>query len=662
MTTASKGGSLDYADATTYDLASNVSSVSETYTGGLQNRTITNSYDGVYRLLAEASTVSNVTTTTSYTYDSANNRSIKTVQVGVNPATVVTYNYNSDNQITNTTGALVASFSYDRNGNRINETQGSVSDTYTYDAENRLITLNKKTGPNGTGIYNYAYDYRTRRILRDETQAGGVSTALVFSGGTSVQEYDNSAKTPTVEYIRGSDYGGGVGGILYTLRSAGPSNTHANKRGDIVTKSNSTGSLTYQAQYQAFGTRPAENGSTLDRQKASSKDEDPTGLLDEGMRYRDLLTDTFITRDPAGMIDGPNEYTYVRQNPWTSFDPEGLDATADVNNVESFFKPIGDAVQAGQDWFRSTFESVSGGKGLPRVTGEFLQSQAKDLQQAAADLQGGRPLNAAVTIATDATAVETDGGSNVVKNVAEEGVERSGLGRVGDWFASFFRSNEEAGEAEFNSLKLEENAATTPGTKSQLQCKNGTCFAPGTLVLMGDGSSKPIEDIRVGDLVRCEEPNTSHKVEIKPVTELHHNWTKQFIHIRVTELSLDQTTPYSSKHPKTDQVSEILATGEHPFWTVNRGWVFAHSLQPGDKLLEPDGKEPVVVSAVESPTLCSTYNLTIEGTHTFFVLDGTFQCWSTMRIIMTLVRVLRFISRIFTQFGFKLNFHNQNGE
>jgi hypothetical protein len=27
------------------------------------------------------------------------------------------------------------------------------------------------------------------------------------------------------------------------------------------------------------------------------------------------------------MIDGPNEYTYVNQNPWTKFDPEGLDGT-----------------------------------------------------------------------------------------------------------------------------------------------------------------------------------------------------------------------------------------------------------------------------------------------------------------------------------------------
>jgi len=33
----------------------------------------------------------------------------------------------------------------------------------------------------------------------------------------------------------------------------------------------------------------------------------------------------FLTRDPLGFKAGPNMYTYVRQNPWTHFDPEGLD-------------------------------------------------------------------------------------------------------------------------------------------------------------------------------------------------------------------------------------------------------------------------------------------------------------------------------------------------
>jgi RHS repeat-associated protein len=58
--------------------------------------------------------------------------------------------------------------------------------------------------------------------------------------------------------------------------------------------------------------------------QACSLEEDPTGLLNEGFRYRCLETGIFITRDPAGFVDGPNLYTYVRQNPWTMFDPEGL--------------------------------------------------------------------------------------------------------------------------------------------------------------------------------------------------------------------------------------------------------------------------------------------------------------------------------------------------
>lgn len=42
------------------------------------------------------------------------------------------------------------------------------------------------------------------------------------------------------------------------------------------------------------------------------------------LAYRDLETGAFLTRDPAGFVDGPNLYAYVKQNPWTSFDPEGL--------------------------------------------------------------------------------------------------------------------------------------------------------------------------------------------------------------------------------------------------------------------------------------------------------------------------------------------------
>jgi RHS repeat-associated protein len=169
--------------------------------------------------------------------------------------------------------------------------------------------------------HNYTYDYRTRRVERVE---GTTTTKVVFSGGLSVAEFDNGAATPTVQYVRGSDYGGGIGGVLYTLRGGNPSFNLYNERGDVTGKVNSSGSLTYQAKYEGFGTHTVQKGSTLDRQRANTKDEDPTGLLNEGFRYRDLETGTFLTADPLGFVDGPNRYTYVNQNPWTKFDPLGL--------------------------------------------------------------------------------------------------------------------------------------------------------------------------------------------------------------------------------------------------------------------------------------------------------------------------------------------------
>ncbi|HEX4489343.1 MAG TPA: RHS repeat-associated core domain-containing protein, partial [Terriglobales bacterium] len=217
-------------------------------------------------------------------------------------------------------------YTYDLNGNRYTRDDGTNETQYAYDYDNRLLSVTAPDQP----TYSYTYDYRTRRVvIADDPGDGGTIdyTALSFSGGTSVQEYpelSTSESPPNVEYIRGSDLGGGIGGILYTLRDGTPSFTHYNARGDVVAKTDSSNNLTYQATYDAFGTRPEEVGSTDDRQKANTKDEDPTGLLNEGHRYRDLETNEFLTGDPIGFNDGPNLYTYVHQNPWSHFDPEGL--------------------------------------------------------------------------------------------------------------------------------------------------------------------------------------------------------------------------------------------------------------------------------------------------------------------------------------------------
>jgi len=316
---------FDYAQPGSYDAVGNVLRGSETYSrAGMVNRVVTNTYDNCHRLLTETITpAGGAAAVTTYGYDKANNRTTKTFGT----ATTVcvfgdgTNGANSNQLISYGPSGQSAthSFSYDANGNRATRVTAAGTETLTWDHDDRLVSLATSSGP----THSYGYDYRTRRVIRDESAAGGVKAVLSFSGGTSVQEA-NASGVVQAEFIRGSDWGGGVGGVLYSVRGGNCSFNAYNSRGDVVSTTDATGAATWQAAYEAFGTRTTEGGSNTERQRANTKDEDPTGLLNEGMRYRDLEAGVFISRDPAGFVDGPNVYTYVRQNPWTYYDPYGL--------------------------------------------------------------------------------------------------------------------------------------------------------------------------------------------------------------------------------------------------------------------------------------------------------------------------------------------------
>ena len=258
----------------TWDLASNLEKIDETYPGGsLPARTVENTYDRTHRLTKEKETKSGATVTTTFDYDKNNNRTAKTLAGAASGNGTTSYligtggNGAAANQILSFTrpDTTTVTFTHDDNGNRLTRTEGGNTDDYEYDYDNRLVDLDYQTGSSGAGAYHYRYDHRTRRVLRSEP---GTATEITFNGGTSAAEYDNgTANPPTVEYIRGSGMGGGIGGILYTARSGTYSHNHHSARGDVTAKSDATGALTYEAAYEAFGTRTGEAGSTPDRAK-----------------------------------------------------------------------------------------------------------------------------------------------------------------------------------------------------------------------------------------------------------------------------------------------------------------------------------------------------------------------------------------------------------
>jgi RHS repeat-associated protein len=255
------------------------------------------------------------------------------------------YDYNAANQLVSWRklagpwGTLLkeATLGYDANGNRSEQRVTDVATLtaavtqYSWDAQDRLSAVEMPDGQ----VHGYEYDYRTRRmgISRAGGQQGGVGTvtAVVFSGGLSLAEWETTGNSepgtenpPSVHYTRGPDMGGGVGGLLYSRRGETLKYNLGNGRGDVVAQSNTQGELTWTASYEAYGKRTKETGENADKQRANTKDEDPTGLLNEGFRYRDLETGVWLSRDPAGFVDGPNLYAYVKQNPWSGFDPLGL--------------------------------------------------------------------------------------------------------------------------------------------------------------------------------------------------------------------------------------------------------------------------------------------------------------------------------------------------
>jgi|GEM_PF-5499738 len=179
----------------------------------------------------------------------------------------------------------------------------------------------------------YKYDSRGRRVVVDERGIGGKYRKIFYSAGVSVMEeiYEdpNSEPIDTLLYHRGSDMGGGVGGILYTTDKNGnnPIYYHYNQRGDVIKKTDENGAIVFLAKYDAFGqcTEILVNSNDKSRQRANTKEQDSyTGLINDGHRYRNPETGRFLTPDPLEYVDGLNPYIYCGQNPWGRFDALGL--------------------------------------------------------------------------------------------------------------------------------------------------------------------------------------------------------------------------------------------------------------------------------------------------------------------------------------------------
>ncbi|WP_191304184.1 LamG-like jellyroll fold domain-containing protein [Lentzea cavernae] len=130
-------------------------------------------------------------------------------------------------------------------------------------------------------------------------------------------------------------------------------------------------------------------------------------------------------------------------------------------------------------------------------------------------------------------------------------------------------------------------------------------FVPGTLVVMGDGSRKKIEDLRAGEHVLATDPTTSTSGP-REVTEVRTK-TSERVMVELTDSS----------------GGKIKATDEHPFWVESeKRWVKAIDLKPTYRFLTADNRSAEVTGTRTWSGIEKVHNFTVDGLHTYYVASS----------------------------------------
>jgi hypothetical protein len=131
------------------------------------------------------------------------------------------------------------------------------------------------------------------------------------------------------------------------------------------------------------------------------------------------------------------------------------------------------------------------------------------------------------------------------------------------------------------------------------------CFVAG-MAIMALGGTVAIENIRKGDMVLSRN-DILGITEYKPVTDI-------FVHDGITKLT----------HIQYNNGDEIIATPNHPFYILNKGYIEAGSLRAGDILLLVNGKT-VAVEAIQHEILeqpITVYNIEVADNHNYYVAQN----------------------------------------
>jgi RHS repeat-associated protein len=491
-----------------------------------------------------------------YTYDPFGN--VKKIDGGSDDAD---FEYDAFERMTKSSGGTTdttSEYEYDGMDRRDTETSDGKTQDFAYVGTSDQ--LSQERARTGGKTEDYDYDATDELVGRAEGQ-GGVETQ------GSYKDYGKDANG-SVQGLEDKD-GTIKPGNQYLYDPYGKIENEAEiaEKGNEATKDNP---FRFESFYFDSGVKQ------YDMRARNYRPE--IGRFTSQDRFESASKDFNLQADPLTQ----NRYAFAGGNPVNRVEFDGHFGFGDIKKaagkVGGVAKDFGEGAWEGvKETANAVKDPVGTAKGMATLGTSFVKDPVGTSKQLAKSTAECFKTNAAKCAGKAAVAL----------------VGAKGVGAVGK-AASVANKGGKA-------TKAAGATAKGPSNRARGAAPDCNSFVPGTPVLMADGTSKPIEDVEVGDLVVATIEMTGQTGAF-PVTDLIAGiGQKRFV--RIT----------ADGHTTT-------ATLKHPVWLADEArWIPAGSLSVGDRLLRTDGSEAVVEGAMQFTVLrARVHNLTIVTAHTYY--------------------------------------------
>jgi RHS repeat-associated protein len=238
------------------------------------------------------------------------------VTSGTNTVPIIATDYGNHSrtnkyQLVVTNNGVAETISYDLNGNETNVVTATSTNSYQWDALNRLASI---SGPTNKSLF--AYDGLGRRVQDIEMTNGVayVTNKFLWDGMAMAEQRDNTGGTVVKRFFGEGEQ---INGTSYYFTR--------DHLGSVREMTDSTGAMKARYDYDPYGRQTKLSG-TMDADfgYAGMFLHQPSGL--NLTLYRAYTADLgrWLSRDPSGETGGLNLYAYVLNNPINAVDFFGL--------------------------------------------------------------------------------------------------------------------------------------------------------------------------------------------------------------------------------------------------------------------------------------------------------------------------------------------------